>query len=163
MMNKKIKSNLYLNSKISRNPLRAVPDQQGYLFSDGRYLTKILPDDLPEWFVYGYLYKRYGYISAKDVKQLVYTPNYTFDNHLHKYDNLYISYGAEIKPYQSELGSTWYRGYDYVIDGSLMVSFIEAVKKYSDCDVTYIQREVERKRVWYYEKNQNIKAEAVDD
>ena len=155
MSKKTIKTTLYMESKIKfvKRELSIIRDPNGYLFSGGVHPTKILPEDLPEWYVYGYMYKRHGYISAKGVKHLLYVPNYTFDNHLHKYDNLYISYGTEIEPYQTEWGYTWYKGYDYVIDGSLMVSFIEAVKKYSDYDVTDIQREAERKRAWYYERN----------
>ena len=83
-MSKKINSNLYMESKICWKEFAVEYDPQGYLFSGGRYRTKILPEDLPKWFVYGYIYKRHGFISAKGVRYLLYAPNYTFNNHLHK-------------------------------------------------------------------------------
>jgi len=146
-----------MKSKFSQKGLAIEHDPQGYLFSEGKYRTKILPEDLPEWYVYGYLYKRHGFISAKGVKHILYVPNYTFDNHLHKYDALFISYGAEIEPYQTEDSfSSWYKGYDYVIDGALMVEFVEAAGKFSSYDVREIQREIERKRAWYHERNAKV-------
>jgi len=149
-MSKRIKSNLYMKSKLVRKDreLRLESDPQGFLFSEGRYPTKILPSDLPEWYVHGYMYKRHGYISAKGVKHLLYLPNYTFENHLHKDDLLLISYKDEIDPYQTESGTAWYKGYNYVIYGSLIVSFVEIVGKFSDYNVREIQTEIERKQAW---------------
>ena len=74
---------------------RYVRDPEGYLFADGVYPTKVKPEDLPDWYVYGRYYKCFGYISAKDVKHMVYVPNKTF-NHMFKDDMLYISYQEEI-------------------------------------------------------------------
>ena len=50
-----------------------IESSEGYLLSSGKYRqykTKILPSDLPEWYVYGYFYKRHGYMSAKGIKDL---------------------------------------------------------------------------------------------
>jgi len=155
MNKKKIRSSLYMESKIKweKHELKVIQDPNGYLFAQGIYRTKILPCDLPEWYVYGYLYKQHGYISAKGVKHLIYTPNYFIENHLYKYDTLYISYNEKIEPYTGEYGFTWHKGYNDAIGGSLIASFVEAVGKFSDYDVSEIQKEIERKRVWYYEKN----------
>jgi len=95
-----------MESKVTMNPLSVVRDPSGFLFAYGKYRTKILPEDLPEYFVYGYLYKRHGYVSAKGIKHILYIPNYTFENHRHKYDMLYISYESKIEPYQTEMGHT---------------------------------------------------------
>lgn len=38
-------------------------------------------------------------MSAKDVKYLLYKPNYHFDNHLYKYDTLFISYEYMMQQY----------------------------------------------------------------
>ena len=35
------------------------------LFSGGIYPTKIKIDDLPDWYVFGRVYKHWGYLSAK--------------------------------------------------------------------------------------------------
>lgn len=145
-----------MESKIvhkRRDGLCVVSDPNGYLFSYGRYPTKILPSDLPEWFVHGYMYKHHGYLSAKGVKHLLYVPNYVFDNHLHKYDTLYISYNTEIEPYETEHGSIWYKGYDDAISGHLISKFVEAAGKYSGYDIKNIQKEIARKQAFYYEKN----------
>ena len=145
-MNKKFNSNLYMTNKFLMKEFCPEDDPQGFLFSNGKYRTKILPEDLPEWYVYGYLYKQHGYISAKGVKHLLYTPNYFVENHLHKYDTLFISYEKEIKPYQTEWNSSWYEGYEYAIGGSLIKTFVDAAGKYSDYDVRDIQKEIERKQ-----------------
>lgn len=67
-------------------------NSEGFLYSGGKYPTKIKPEDLPCWFVYGYIYKSVGYISARGVKHLVYVPNYRVEKQLFKHDNLFISY-----------------------------------------------------------------------
>lgn len=156
-MSKNIRATFYMKSKLvfkkGKNGLTVESDPQGYLFSEGKYRTKILPEDLPEWYVYGYLYKRYGYISTKGVKHLLYVPNYIFDNHLYKYDALYISYGTKIEPYQDEHNFKCYKGYDHVIDGLLAVTFLESAGKFSNYDVRDIRQEIEKKREWYYERN----------
>jgi len=114
MRKKSIKSTLYVESKIyfdrKEKEFKVLRDPDGCLYSKGRYLTKILPEDLPEWFIHGYMYKRHGYMSAKGVKHLLYKPNYTVENHLHKYDSLFISYDAPIEPYKDENGFEWYEG-----------------------------------------------------
>jgi len=155
MGKKLINAMLYMESKIvhkNGEGLYAVSDPNGYLFSCGRYPTKILPADLPEWYIYGYLYKRHGYLSAKGVRHLLYKPNYVFDNHLHKYDTLYISYEKEIEPYETEHDSVLYKGYDDAIGGSLIPKFVEAAGKYSGYDIENIQKEIAQKQAFYYER-----------
>ena len=155
-MSKKINPNLYMESKICWKEFAAEYDTQGYLFSGGRYRTKILPEDLPEWFVYGYIYKRHGFISAKGLRHLLYVPNYTFKNHLHKYDTLFISYNAIIEPCRGEDNFSWYKGYDHAIGGPLIVEFVEAAGKYSNYDVRDIQQEIAKKRAWYEEQTSAV-------
>jgi predicted metal-dependent hydrolase len=152
-MGTSIKAKLYMESKIDWKKFVAIHDPDGYLFSGMYHPTKILPEDLPEWYVYGYMYKRHGYISAKGVKYLLYEPNYCFDNHMYKYDSLYISYNNPIKPIKSENGFNWYEDYDYALGGSVLVDFVNATSKYSGYDVGEIQAEIARKRAFYYERN----------
>ena len=156
MDNKRIRANLYMESKVlfSRKEGHYVlRDPNGYLFSHGRYSTKILPEDLPEWYVHGYMYKQHGYISSKGVRHLLYVPNYFVDNHLYKYDTLFISYGAEIEPYEYAPGHSWYKGFDELVSGYLIEEFTEAAGKYSGYDIENIQKELERKREFYYARN----------
>ena len=157
VMSKRFKAKLYMESKLSfkshSEGFLIEYHPQKYLFSGGRYPTKILAEELPEWYIYGYIYKRHGYISAKGVKHLVYKPNYFINNHLHKYDTLFISYADVIEPYIDDMGFSWYKGYEHAIGGSLILSFVEAVEKFTDYNVREIKNELKRKRSWYYANN----------
>lgn len=148
----RIRAQLYMETHRVRHDRRTVlePHPDGFLYSGGKYPTKIKAEDLPEWFVHGYIYKSYGFISARGVKHLLYIPNYSVENHLFKYDNLFISYDKEIKPVKLENGFEWYTGYDHVLDGSIISPFIEAVAKYSDYDTTEIQIMLNHKRDYFY-------------
>ena len=152
MSKKRIRATLYMDSKINMKPFSVEHDPSGFLFAQGKYRTKILPADLPEYFVYGYLYKRHGYISARGVKHLVYVPNY-FTNHLHKDDMLFISYRDQIEPYESEHGLSWYKGYDESVSGHIIEKFVDAAEKYSQYDIGNIKTEIQRKREWHSERN----------
>ena len=143
--------------KYSREGRYLEWDPNGYLYSEGIYPTKILPKDLPEWYVHGHLYKQYGYISAKGVKHLLYKPNYHFDEHLHKDDFLYISYGKEIDLSHRGGWPYWHKGYDELIYGMTILDFVDAAEKHSGYDVTEIRNEIERKTKWYQERNPDWK------
>ena len=53
-MAKRIASHMYTVYKSKG--LSIIKNDEGYLYSNGRYTIKIKQDDLPEWFVFGYLY-----------------------------------------------------------------------------------------------------------
>lgn len=144
---------LYTHIRFHNRLREDTRNPDGYLYAYGHYRTKIFPSELPEWYVRGYMYKTQGYMSAKGVKYLVYEPNYTVDNHLYKYDKLFISYDEPIKPTVSKNGYEWFDGYKYVLDGPTMVDFIDAAEKYSNYDVSEIRKELEKKKAWYYERN----------
>ena len=162
MSRKKTTAKLYMNDKIKwvKRELTIEKLPEDYLYANGIHPTKILPEDLPEWYVYGYIYKRHGYLSAKGVKHLLYVPNYTVKNHLHKYDTLYISYDKPIEPYKDERGSIWYKGYDDAVGSHMIIDFAKAAGKYSGYDVDGILNEIERKRAWYYENNPESRTKA---
>ena len=147
---KRIASTLYMESRIRHNPLRLEEDPEGHLYADGKYRTKIFASDLPEYFVYGYMYKRHGFISAAGVKHMLYVPNYVF-NHRYKDDSLYISYDAPIQATATDRGLKLYEGWDHVLGGRLIVDFVEAAEKYSGYDATDIRAELKRKSDWYDE------------
>lgn len=146
---KKYNSSLYMESPLGNRAFKPNPDPNFHLLSNGIHTTKIYASDLPLWYVYGYIYKHFGYISSKNVKHLLYVPNYHF-NHLYKDDTLYISYKDEIVA-QDLNGYTAYSGYDYLITGSIIVSFVDSVEAYSNFDVTEIKDAVEKKKLWYKE------------
>lgn len=161
-MSKKLNSNLYTETiiKFDRNGKDFAGSfyydtlEDGCLFSKLKYKTKIKPEDLPEWYVKGRYYKNFGYMNAKGVKYLVYEPNYHF-NHLFKYDWLNVSYDKPIVLEEREnlfgFGEKKfeYTGYDYSIEGTYIIEFIEAVVKYSDVDVNDIIDELIKKINWF--------------
>lgn len=152
---KRINSTLYMGARMGRRSFDPEAQPNRYLLSHGKYPTKIYASDLPPWYVFGYLYKRYGYISAKGVKYLLYKPNYHFNNHYLKYDTLFVSYDKPIVPVESDFNFSWYEGYEHLLTGGIIVDFIEAVEKYSDCDVTDIKNELEKKKEWYNQQQDN--------
>ena len=92
-----------------------------------------------------------------DIFRLVYVPDYSVTNHLHKYDSLFISYDKEIVP-TDDNDFPGYSGFDYVISGSIIVDFVKAVAEYSDYDVSSIIAEIEKKTQWFGENNGEEKA-----
>jgi hypothetical protein len=155
-LKKNIDAEIYMERKVKHiaRELRLISDENGYLFSEGIYRTHILPADLPEWYIHAYMYHQYGYIRAKGVKFLIYKPDYFVDNHLFKYDALFISYEIPIVPTENER-IPWYDGYTQVLSGSAIVDFVDAAEKYSSYDVSDIRQEIEKKIAWYHEKNPN--------
>lgn len=151
---KRFRSTLYMERVYSTRQRKVISDPNGYLLAQGVYRTKIKPEDLPEWYVQGRVYSGYGYISAKGVKHLVYSPCYLCPDHLFKDDYLFISYDREIKEKKTEGSSFgWYEGHDHVLRGWMVVHFLEAVKKYSDIDTTLVEAEIEKKKAWHIEHN----------
>ena len=123
-------------------------DPDGYLFSHGRYKTKIRAEDLPEWYVFGYFYKCHGYLSANGIKHMVYRPNKSW-NHMFKDDFLFISYDKPIRHTSDRI--TDYVNYDERIYGGIIVEFLEAAEKYSGYDISEIKAQIEDKRLWFKE------------
>lgn len=147
---KRFASTLYLSERRNPQTRNYETDPQGYLFAKGRYRTKIKSSDLPSWYVEGFLHDQFGFISAKNVKHLLYKPNYD-TNHRHKDDLLFISYDKPIEPDENGTHGIWYHGYEHVVHGPLIVNFLEAAKEYSDYDIKPIMREVRKKERWYQE------------
>ena len=48
----------------------------------------------------------------------------------------------------------WYTGYDHVLDGPIIPTFIQAVERFSDYDVTAIRAMLDKKRDWYRSQSQ---------
>ena len=144
---KKIRKNLYTLQKIvyKDHQLQYVEDENGYLFSDKRYPTKIRSEDLPEWFVYGIYYRCLGYMSAKGVVDLKYVPN-LWINHFLKDDFLLVSYHNPIQEISvDKRGVDKYAGYDKSIYGTAILDFLKAVRKYSDIDISEVIKQIQEK------------------
>jgi hypothetical protein len=149
-MKKRISANLYTETKMiwkNRDHI-IIRNEDGTLFSQGQYKTKIFPSDLPEWFVKGRFYKHHGYLSASGIKYLLYDPD-RFSNHMFKDDFLYISYDKLIIPISRNQSVFKFDGFDEYIWGWDIVSFLKSSERYSNYDITDIKAQIEKKRKWF--------------
>lgn len=149
---KRITAPFYTETKTGINDLfldTRLPN--GYLYAKGKYRTKITADELPEYYIRGFVFKVQGYISVFGVKDIVYSPNYHL-NHLHRNDHLYISYDKAISFEVDVNGHKWYHDYDVVLWGHMIVKFIRAVREYQSYDIESIANEVKKKEAFFLEK-----------
>ena len=146
-MRNRFRNRLYTEEDIKMvdGHLRYVTNEDGTLFS-GRYKTKIKPEDLPEWYLHGRYYKRWGYLSAKGITDMVYIPNLVF-NHFLKDDCLLIAYGGKIteKP-EERYRLNRYSGYDERVWGSEIITMLCGARKYSGIDIKPFIEEVRKKK-----------------
>lgn len=150
-MRNRFKRRLYKvqDIKLVDGHLRYVTNDDGTLFA-GPYKTKIKPEDLPEWYLYGRYYKRFGYMSAKGITDLLYIPN-RFSNHYLKDDFLLISYGGKIREVESPEGSTAldrYEGWDEVVWGREIITILKGARKHSGYDIGPYISKLKRKKDW---------------
>ena len=146
----RFKSNFYSIEKIvfRHGHHQYIQDEHGYLYAQAIYPTRIRPEDLPPWYVYGRYYKRFGYLSAKGVRDMVYRPS-RFSNHYLKDDCLMVSYNAPIMPHESEgVSLDHYIGWDEHIWGNDMLDFIRAARQYSGYDITPLVKQLQQKADW---------------
>ena len=151
-MQKQIKAPFYTERKVGLHYLfheSKLPD--GSLYAKGRYRTKIKPDDLPEHYLYGTIFKVKGYISVLGIKDIVYKPNYRI-NHVHRDDFLYVSYDLPIRTTVSKTGYVEHWDYDAVLWGGMILEFIRAIRKHESYDIEAIADEVKKKEQFFIEK-----------
>ena len=117
----------------------------GYLYAQGRYPTKIKPEDLPEWFFTECARTEYLYLGRRQAS--VFVPTY---NHLNKDDLLYISYDT-LSCQTLILHLKWLHGYAHILFGGIVPDYLKAVAKYSCYDVNPIMKQIEEKSKWYHE------------
>lgn len=115
-------------------------NEDGYLYAQGRYPTKIKAEDLPEWYIGGLLQGEYVYVSAKGIKHMVFVPDYsTFRG---KGSFLYISYDRPIVPDTSSPSGKWLNGYNHILCGEFVEEYLKGVAKYSCYDIKPIMQQV---------------------
>lgn len=151
-MLKKFNSTLYTHGKFGKRIREVLDTDNEYLYAQGRYFTKIKPEDLPEdyikihsrsiWYMNGYL-KTSGIIDIKYKWRKI--------NHLFKDDYIYISYKEKLREEKTSWGSTDYANYDICICGNSIIPIILAAEKYSNIDISELKKQIEEKRVWYKE------------
>ena len=155
----RFKRTLYMLTrfKIIDGHICTIANADGTLFS-GRYKTKMHPTDLPEWYLYGRYYKRWGYMSTKGIVDMVYRPNLHV-NHFLKDDFLYISYKEKIEPVTEEdekndrmLRFEEYKGYDEVVFGIEIIDILKGARLYSGFNITPIIEQIKEKEKWLRNK-----------
>ena len=146
-MSRKKYANFYTDRKYKtiNHHLVKVSDKNNFLFANGIYKTKILEEHLPEYFVKLYFGVKNQYISVRNIKDILYKPNY-FTSHLYKDDFLYISYD---KPIIRNKTDNYYINYEVLIYGSAIIDFIKALKENNTYDVKNIEEELNKKREWF--------------
>lgn len=130
--------------------LKYITPEDGTLYSDGIYPTKIHESDLPEWYIKGYYYSDIGYICTKGIKHLYYRPNLHI-NHFLRDDFLLISYDKEIVP--DETAPLELKGYDIIVCGYDIIRILKAAEKYSGIDIEPFKEQIEHKRQVLMEKH----------
>lgn len=148
---KRLKNTLYTVEDIVHKDghWKYIKSADGTLFS-GRYHTKIKPEDLPEWYIYGRYYKRFGFLSSKGITDMIYVPSH-FSDHFLKDDCLYISYGdkiTELPPSEDRLHKVQYDGYDERIWGGEILKMLRAARAYSGYNITKFIMKLKEKQEW---------------
>ena len=127
-----------------------VVSPEGYLFAQGRYLTKIKESDLPPWFIRCYIHRQYGWLDTKRIFDLLYKPNMHV-NHAFKDDFLYISYTPGQKIVHDPSSIAGYTGYDEVIWGHCITDVVRAAKQNAGFDTSKIEQQIIDKLAWFKE------------
>ena len=120
---------------------------EGYFFDSRGRLVQLAVEDIPEWYSYVRVHRTFGYLDAKHVKYLVYSPNY-IHNHIYKDDYLYVSYSTPIV-----VDTEYYKStpmYDHKVPD--IVTFAKAVKQYGSIEgIDDIISRMEDKPRWFRE------------
>ncbi len=168
-MAKKIGSHWYTDasSRYVKGEFITKTLENGCLFSKGQYPTSLTKADLPEWFVELYLRGR-RYVDTKNIKEIVYKPSFTSDNHLYKDDFLYISYDKPITIRETETGWKYYEDYDVLLWGWPIRNFVDSALKFvKDGDIhsklEEIDQKLKEKIVWYVHMNPDFRECSFED
>lgn len=142
-MKKRVRGHLYFLQDIRRvnGQYRYVGTSDGTLFSANYGRTKLYASELPEWFVYGRFYKRFGYLSTKGIKAIRYVPSW-HTHHFLKDDHLQISYDKT----ESELGDYW--DDTTWVWGNEILDVLQGAKIYSNYNIDPIVCQIKEKIEW---------------
>lgn len=153
----RIKSNWYTKGKFDRKNWRNTIDTENkFLYSKGRYPTKIKVEDLPKDYTEvrsRTIWYMTGFVKTSGVKDLYYT--YIKENHLIKDDYLYISYDKKIEKVKDKYGYDEIRNYDFIICGSDNIDVLFAIEENSDIETTKIRNKIKEKFEWWKENEKD--------
>lgn len=152
-MKKRINASIYTKGKFGRRFRETLDLDNPYLYSHGRYATKITADDLPEDYVEirsRVLWYMTGYIKLSGVVDMAYKPSML--NHMFKDDLIYISYKEKLRKERDSFGLDSFVNYDICVSGWSIVDIVLGAGIYSGYDTTEIREQIEKKRIYFRDK-----------
>ena len=147
---KQLRYNGYTEGKFGEKYREILDTNNKYLYSQGRYHTKIKKEDLTEDYIKfksRAIWYMTGYIRTSGVVDIGYT--YIKENHLFKDDYLYISYKEKLKFEENKLGTLQYVNYDMSICGNSIIPILLAIEVNSNVDINIVKEKIYEKVEWY--------------
>lgn len=163
-MAKRIASELYTCGKFGKRWRETLDTSNPFLYSKGRYPTKIRPEDLPEDYIKirsRSIWYMTGFLKTSGIIDIGY--RWAKVNHLFKDDYVYISYGEKLRAETNEWGFTDYVNYDICICGNDIIDIVLAAERYSNYDTSHVRAEIEKKRIWLRDNEPEEYARAVGE
>ena len=157
MAKKKITAPVYTKGKYGREFRVTADTDNPFLYSMGRYPTKITKEDLPDDYIEIHsrvIWYMTGYLRTSGIVDLLYRPLRM--NHMFKDDCLYISYRDKITVEKDSYGFNDYKGCDVFITGGDIVNIVLAAEKFSLYDTREIRRQIEEKRIWFRDNQKDL-------
>lgn len=149
----RFKRNFYSVERFvfENHKIHCITNEDGTLFA-GSYKTKIYEEDLPEWYVFGRFYKKWGFFSTKGITHLVYVPN-LWINHFLRDDCLLVAYGGKIEPNPDSSDFEKYIGIDERVWGNEILDVLKGAEKFSGYDISEIVEQIREKKRILIEKH----------
>lgn len=149
------KLNFYLQTKgkFGKEIRETLDTDTEYLYSKGRYKTKIRKEDLSSDYVEfrsRTIWYMTGYIKTSGVIDINYKA--TKLNHLFKDDYLYINYSKKLVLTKNRWGFEDYENYEMVICGSDIIPVLLAIEKNSNINTDAVRKKIKDKFNWWREK-----------
>jgi len=149
----RFKRNFYSVERFvfENHKIHCITNEDGTLFA-GSYKTKIYEEDLPEWYVFGRFYKKWGFFSTKGITDLVYIPN-LWINHFLRDDCLLVAYGGKIEANPDPSAFEKYVGFDERVWGNEILDVLKGAEKFSGYDISEIVEQIREKKRILIEKH----------
>ena len=140
---KRLNSFIYTKGKFDRGYGRPVDTDTEYLYSKGRYKTKIKKEDLTDDYIE--IHSRVieymtGYLKTSGIVDIDY--QYILENHIFKDDYLYISYKEKLKKEKASYGREYIVNYDVCICGNDIIPILLAIEKNSNINIDKVKEKI---------------------
>lgn len=149
---KKLKSNIYTKGKFNKLFIETTDTNNEFLYSYGKYPTKIRKEDLTDDYVEfrsRVTWYMIGYIKTSGVVDIKYKA--TKMNHLFKDDYLYISYKEQLREEVVWNDYIDYVNYDVCVCGNSIIPILLSIEKFSNVDTSQVRKQIIDKFDWWKE------------